>query len=136
VGSKEDRQNRISQGGLPPDSVRYDLLQTDLFLELLKRPFLLREQLLAAAAKQLKGPVIIDEVQKVPQLLDEIHWLIENRGLRGRVPARPVRYGCEETQGMGRDILTPLRRRSRDTEWEQRDTGNERVTRQHESTNN
>lgn len=65
-----------------PDSVRYDLLQTDLFLELLKRPFLLREQLLAAATKQLKGPVIIDEVQKVPQLLDEIHWLIENRGLR------------------------------------------------------
>src|SRR3990170_9140107 len=65
-----------------PDSLSYDLLQTGLFLELLKRPFLLREQLLAAAAKQLKGPVIIDEVQKVPQLLDEIHWLIENRGLR------------------------------------------------------
>jgi predicted AAA+ superfamily ATPase len=30
----------------------------------------------------LKEPVIIDEVQKVPQLLDEIHWLIENSGLR------------------------------------------------------
>jgi predicted AAA+ superfamily ATPase len=30
----------------------------------------------------LKEPVIIDEVQKVPQLLDEIHWLIENKGLR------------------------------------------------------
>lgn len=26
--------------------------------------------------------VIIDEVQKVPALLDEVHWLIENRGLR------------------------------------------------------
>ena len=65
-----------------PDSLRYDLLQTDLFLELVKRPFLLREQLLAASAKQLKEPVIIDEVQKVPQLLDEIHWLIENKGLR------------------------------------------------------
>jgi predicted AAA+ superfamily ATPase len=65
-----------------PDSLSYDLLKTDLFLELVKRPFLLREQLLAAAPKQLKEPVIIDEVQKVPQLLDEIHWLIENRGLR------------------------------------------------------
>jgi predicted AAA+ superfamily ATPase len=31
-----------------PDSLMYDLLQTDLFLELAKRPFLLREQLLAA----------------------------------------------------------------------------------------
>jgi predicted AAA+ superfamily ATPase len=65
-----------------PDSVSYDLLKTDLFLALVKRPFLLREQLIAASTKQLKEPVIIDEVQKVPQLLDEIHWLIENRGLR------------------------------------------------------
>jgi len=65
-----------------PDSLSYDLLQTDLFLEFVKRPFLLREQLLAASPKQLKEPVIIDEVQKVPQLLDEIHWLIENKHLR------------------------------------------------------
>jgi len=65
-----------------PDSLSYDMLQTDLFLEFVKRPFLLREQLLAADPGQLKKPVIIDEVQKVPQLLDEIHWLIENRGLQ------------------------------------------------------
>jgi len=65
-----------------PASLTYDMLQTDIFLELTKRPFLLREQLLAADPKKLKEPVIIDEVQKVPQLLDEIHWLIENKGLR------------------------------------------------------
>src|SRR3970040_393825 len=65
-----------------PNSLTYDMLQTDLFLEFTKRPFLLREQLLAAKPEQLKEPIIIDEVQKVPQLLDEIHWLIENKGLR------------------------------------------------------
>ena len=65
-----------------PDSLSYDLLQTDLFFEFVKRPSLLREQLLAATPNQLKEPIIIDEVQKVPQLLDEIHWLIENKGLR------------------------------------------------------
>jgi len=65
-----------------PDSLRYDLLKTDIFLEFVKRPFLLREQLLALSSKQLEEPVIIDEVQKVPQLLDEIHWLIENKGLQ------------------------------------------------------
>jgi predicted AAA+ superfamily ATPase len=65
-----------------PKSLRYDLLQTDIFLEFVKRPFLLREQLLAASPEQLNLPVIVDEVQKVPQLLDEIHWLIENKGLR------------------------------------------------------
>jgi predicted AAA+ superfamily ATPase len=68
--------------GAFPNSLSYDLLKTDLFLEFVKRPFLLREQLLAVTPKQLKEPVIIDEVQKVPQLLDEIHWLIENKGLR------------------------------------------------------
>jgi predicted AAA+ superfamily ATPase len=65
-----------------PDSIVYDLLQTDLLLEYTKRPSLLRERLLAAEPKRLKEPIIIDEVQKVPQLLDEIHWLIENKGLR------------------------------------------------------
>jgi predicted AAA+ superfamily ATPase len=68
--------------GAFPNSLRYDLLKTDLFLEFVKRPFLLREQLLAVPPKQLKEPVIIDEVQKVPQLLDEIHRIIENKGLR------------------------------------------------------
>lgn len=65
-----------------PDSTVYDLLQTDLLLEFTKRPSLLRERLLGAEPKRLKEPIIIDEVQKVPQLLDEIHWLIENKGLR------------------------------------------------------
>ena len=29
----------------------------------------------------LNHPIILDEVQKVPQVLDEVHWLIENEGL-------------------------------------------------------
>jgi uncharacterized protein len=65
-----------------PKSLLFDLLQTDLFLDFTRRPYLLREQLLASNPQQLKEPIIIDEVQKVPQLLDEVHWLIENKGLR------------------------------------------------------
>ena len=65
-----------------PSSLRYDLLETDLFLEMVKNPSLLRGQLLAAEEEALHHPIIIDEVQKVPQLLDEVHWLMENRGLR------------------------------------------------------
>ncbi|MDO8943787.1 MAG: AAA family ATPase, partial [Desulfobacterales bacterium] len=64
-----------------PDSLTFDLLQTDVMLEMAKRPALLREQLLAATPRQLQAPIIIDEVQKVPQLLDEIHWLIEHKRL-------------------------------------------------------
>ena len=69
-------------GEIFPDSLRYDLLQTDVMLEFAKRPALLREQLLAQPPGRLRAPIIIDEVQKAPQLLDEIHWLIEHRGLR------------------------------------------------------
>lgn len=65
-----------------PDSIVYDLLQTDLFLEFTKRPFLLREQLLAADPRRLREPIILDEVQKVPHLLEEVQWLIENKGFR------------------------------------------------------
>ncbi len=65
-----------------PSSVVYDFLRTELFLELSKQPSRLREQLLARSDAVLRHPVILDEVQKVPQVLDEVHWLIENKGLR------------------------------------------------------
>ncbi len=65
-----------------PKSLTYDFLKTDLFLEMTRRPALLREQVLAAPVSQQKEPIILDEVQKVPQLLDEVHWLIENTECR------------------------------------------------------
>ena len=64
-----------------PKSIRYDFLKTDLFLDMSKNPSLLREQILAKKKSELKEPIILDEVQKVPQILDEVHWLIENKGL-------------------------------------------------------
>jgi len=65
-----------------PNSLAYDFLMTDLLVEFSKRPALLREQLLAKNASELQPPIILDEVQKVPQILDEVHWLIENKSLR------------------------------------------------------
>jgi uncharacterized protein len=64
-----------------PGSPYYDLLKTDLMLELIRHPSALREQLLAKDLSTLKGPIILDEVQKVPQLLDEVQWLIETQKL-------------------------------------------------------
>jgi predicted AAA+ superfamily ATPase len=65
-----------------PQSITYDFLKTDLALSFGGRPALLREQLLARAPAELDRPIILDEVQKVPGVLDEVHWLIEHRGLR------------------------------------------------------
>lgn len=61
-----------------PDALFIDLLKSDIFLKYLKSPFLLREELLAVIDKKPEQLIIIDEVQKVPLLLDEVHWLIEN----------------------------------------------------------
>jgi len=66
--------------GLFPHAPRYDLLLSDQFRRLTARPELLREELLATPPSRGE-PVVIDEIQKVPSLLDEVHWLIENRGL-------------------------------------------------------
>jgi predicted AAA+ superfamily ATPase len=65
-----------------PHSLVYDFLQTDLVFEFQRRPALLRERLLAEKTENLEHPIILDEVQKVPQLLDEVHWLIEHQQLR------------------------------------------------------
>jgi predicted AAA+ superfamily ATPase len=58
-----------------------------------REPYRLREEILARPETNL---VIIDEIQKVPTLLDEVHWLIENSktvfGLCGS-SARKVRRG-------------------------------------------
>lgn len=62
-----------------PDAPYYDLLLSEEFARLNRRPELLREELLA---NPKKGPVIIDEVQKVPQLLNEIQWLIVNKNIQ------------------------------------------------------
>jgi predicted AAA+ superfamily ATPase len=65
-----------------PRSLVFDFLDTDLVLELAKRPALLRERLLTQNATVLKQPIILDEVQKVPHILDEVHGLIESKRLQ------------------------------------------------------
>ena len=63
-----------------PNSPRYDLLLSDQFRRLSARPSLLREELLAAPPG--RTPVVIDEVQKIPELMDEVQWLIVNHRMR------------------------------------------------------
>ena len=81
-----------------PRAKFYDLLDTDLRTRLLLRPSLLREECLAGKEKL----VVLDEVQKVPALLDEVHWLIENAGIRfvlAGSSARKLRRGAANLLG-------------------------------------
>src|SRR3990172_9232701 len=90
-----------------PEATRIDLLRTDEYVRYLQRPGLLRDELRDAAPGTL---TLIDEVQKVPALLDEVHWLIEHRrlafGLCG-ASARKVRRGHANLLG-GRAVRYEL----------------------------
>ncbi|MEK7376658.1 MAG: AAA family ATPase [Candidatus Margulisiibacteriota bacterium] len=78
-----------------PRAPYYDLLLSDIFERLSRKPQLLREDLLLDPPK--KTPVIIDEVQLIPRLLNEIQWLIVNKGFQfilcGSSPRKIIRKG-------------------------------------------
>lgn len=63
-----------------PDGRWVDLLKSDEFRRYLTNPEFLREEIEAEGDRRNRQ-IVIDEVQKVPALLDEVHWLMENRGV-------------------------------------------------------
>ena len=93
-----------------PDSRWIDLLKSDVFVRYATRPEFLRLEI--EEEPPFPGQqVVIDEIQKVPALLDEVHWLIENRGVHFALcgsSARSVRRGAANLLG-GRALRYELR---------------------------
>lgn len=77
-----------------PNALWFDLLLSDEYERLSKKPELLREIILANRNVSL---VIIDEIQRLPNLLNEVHWLISNHKVRfilsGSSPRKILRGG-------------------------------------------
>ncbi len=70
----------------------YNLLDSETFLKLSHSPQRLREELLS----HTKKIIIIDEIQKLPSLLDEVHLMIEEYGVKFLLTgssARKLRMG-------------------------------------------
>ncbi len=93
-----------------PDGYWIDLLKTEEYRRYVTRPELLRQEL--TSGEPVPGrQIVIDEVQKVPALLDEVHWLMENRRLNFALcgsSARKVRRGAANLLG-GRAVRYELR---------------------------
>lgn len=88
----------------------FDLLLSDVFERFMRNPALLRETILANSEKKL---IIIDEIQRIPELLNEIHWLIVNTKsqfiLSGSSPRKIIRNGSNLLGGRAlRYELYPL----------------------------
>jgi len=61
-----------------PNAIFYNLLETNVFRELRERPELIRQRLTGS-----ETVIVIDEIQRLPELLFEVHAMIErNPGLR------------------------------------------------------
>jgi predicted AAA+ superfamily ATPase len=60
-----------------PEARLYDLLDASVYLALSRNPGLLAQE---AASRH--SVVILDEIQRLPELLNEVHRLIEERGIR------------------------------------------------------
>ncbi|MBQ6237718.1 MAG: ATP-binding protein [Bacteroidales bacterium] len=108
-GSRQTGKSTLLKA-LFPNARFYDLLQSDVRATFQMRPAQLREECLLLDEGDI---VIIDEVQKVPALLDEVHWLIENRGLRfvlsGSSARKLRRSGANLLGGRAlRRVLFPL----------------------------
>jgi len=75
-----------------PKALWFDLLRSDVFERFQRSPVQFRELVLATASGTV---VVVDEIQKVPALLDEIHWLMVNHPIRfvlsGSSPRKIIR---------------------------------------------
>jgi uncharacterized protein len=93
-----------------PDSIYIDFLINSEFLRFSSNSDLLRE---IVEANNSNKPVIIDEIQRLPELLNEVHWLIVNKGtqfiLSGSSARKIIRAGVNLLGGRAlRYELYPL----------------------------
>jgi len=79
-GPRQTGKSMLVRETLPPATPVYNLLDQSLFLDLNTNPSRIRQEL---EARNLRDAlVVVDEIQKMPSLLDEVHLMIETRGLR------------------------------------------------------
>ena len=86
-----------------------DLLKSEEFRRYVARPESLREEIQATGADR-KQQIVIDEIQKAPALLNEVHWLMEHYNLSFALcgsSARKVKRGAANLLG-GRAIRYEL----------------------------
>ncbi|MYF77161.1 MAG: ATP-binding protein [Acidobacteria bacterium] len=109
LGPRQTGKTTLIRHALP-ETPRYDLLETATWLALSQDPGRLAEELSPGT-----DTVVIDEIQRLPQLLNEVHRLIEERRVRFLLTgssARALRRGGVNLLG-GRArtrVLHPLTR--------------------------
>lgn len=79
-GPRATGKSSLIANGLPSSTLVINLLRSDIFLRLASSPWQLEE--LCTTRNSPDDIVVIDEIQKIPILLNEVHRLIEEKGIR------------------------------------------------------
>lgn len=77
-GPRSTGKSTLLRQAFPPEAI-INLLRSQTWLSLSAKPSMLRE--MVAEISRTGSVVVIDEIQKLPQLLDEVHDLIETTGM-------------------------------------------------------
>lgn len=95
-GPRQTGKSTLVNAAFTSEVWKIDLLMTDQFLKYSKHPHLLRLEALEKIENQGIQRIFIDEIQRVPELLNEVHFLIEKTGcqfLMTGSSARKLRKG-------------------------------------------
>ena len=85
LGPRRTGKSSIIKNEIQAESV-YNLLESDTFQLVSTRPSLIRESIVKPG-----GLIVIDEIQKLPSLMDEVHTMIENQQMRFLLTGSSVR---------------------------------------------
>ena len=76
LGPRRVGKSTFLKNELKPD-VLIDLLMSDVYFDYRNRPSLIRERF-----SDISGTIVVDEVQRIPELVSEVHWMLENTNAR------------------------------------------------------
>lgn len=81
-GPRQSGKTTLVKSCLAPSDLYFNLLPETSFLSYAKEPGRFRAEVLSHAKRHKRFRCVIDEVQKLPSLLDEVHDLIETTDIR------------------------------------------------------
>lgn len=107
IGPRQTGKSSLLQACLPRDTPQFSLLNKELFFSIASNLSLIRQQLRATPPKNKL--VVIDEIQKLPDLLDEVHLMMEEDHFRFILTGSSARKlkdkGINALGGRAREVI-------------------------------
>jgi predicted AAA+ superfamily ATPase len=107
-GARATGKSRLLRSTVPPEnSIWVDFLDDQEFIAFSKNPRLLKERIdsFLHSQKQLPEWIVLDEIQRVPKLLNEVHRLLEAQEYSGRLKFALTGSSARKLKRRGANML-------------------------------